>query len=382
MTHRTYLKAVKRAGYTDAYLSVVPTAPVQGDAALSELFLDVAAAAARSRVQILQEKVFGVCADASAILAARARAFAQHGLDFECPPTFVDGAPCIGGQLAGVQIVGVTSDSPEARVTPLHHRGARVGRELRIPAARLLFYGGVSGWAPEGPRGVADQADRMFENARALLEDQGLTCKHIVRTWIYMPRLLAWYGEFNRVRTACFRRFGIIGPDGPGILPASTGIQGKRRADEECYMDVLAIANDAARYRVVPMRNSRQNEAYEYGSSFSRGMATGDDDRPTLWLSGTASINEQGKTTHHGDEQGQVLETLLSIAPLLESHGAKLRDLCQATAYCRDHATYRVFERIVAHLDLNDIPFVPVIADVCRDELLFEVDSVAVKGAR
>ncbi len=45
------------------------------------------------------------------------------------------------------------------------------------------------------------------------------------------------------------------------------------------------------------------------------------------------------------------------------------------------------FERIVDHLDMKDIPFVPVLADVCRDELLFEMDSVAVphgtaEGAR
>lgn len=381
MTHRTCRKTVKRSGFTDAYLTTVATSPITDEAQLNDVFEQVAAAIAEDRAALLQEKVYGLCSAQRAILAARARAFEKHGLDLECPPTFIEGAPCIGGLLAGVQTIGVVCESTATAVKTIRVRGTPVGRELSTGGCRMLFYAGVSGFDPQAQRNVTEQAGAMFENVRALLADQGLSCKHIVRTWIYMARLLDWYGEFNRVRTSSYRRFGIIGSDGNSMLPASTGIQGRRTEGEECFMDVLAIASgDTERYATAQMRNARQNEAHEYGSSFSRGMAVGNGDHPTLWVSGTASINAQGKTVHHGDEQNQVMETMLAIAALLEGQGSRLRDICQATAYCKGHGDYRAFERIVDHLDMKDIPFVPVLADVCRDELLFEIDSVAVKG--
>jgi enamine deaminase RidA (YjgF/YER057c/UK114 family) len=146
-------------------------------------------------------------------------------------------------------------------------------------------------------------------------------------------------------------------------------------------MDLLAVESDRAEHSGgVVMHNSRQNEASEYGSSFSRGMILATDDRPTCWVSGTASIDGQGRTVHHGDAQSQVLETLLDVAALLETHGTKLRDICHATAYCKREEDYRAFARIIKHLHLDEVPFVPMIADVCRDELLFELDAVAVKN--
>jgi hypothetical protein len=38
-----------------------------------------------------------------------------------------------------------------------------------------------------------------------------------------------------------------------------------------------------------------------------------------------------------------------------------------------------MFRDIIKYLGLNEIPFVPVYADVCRDNLLFEIDGIAVK---
>ena len=144
-------------------------------------------------------------------------------------------------------------------------------------------------------------------------------------------------------------------------------------------MDLLAIESTSGSAPVaMPMQNGRQNEASEYGSSFSRGMAVYSDAPPTLYVSGTASIDAAGRTVYRDDAQGQIVETLMNVAALLEVHAATLHDIRQATAYCKDERTYRVFERVVSLLGLTGVPFVPVLADVCRDELLFEIDCVAV----
>ena len=379
MESECHLRSVQRRGWSDAYLSSIARVPILDEGALRAVFDEIAAVLVERGVHFLQERIYGLCSHQDAILAARSRAFEARGLAVDVKPTFIEGAPCIGGLLAGAQIIGVVPETPAIRVGTVLHEGTPAGRELHLPGHRMLFFSGVTGFDPARERSVTDQADRMFANARSLVRSQGLSPTDIARTWIYMPRILDWYGEFNRRRTACFKDFGIIGGDSRGTLPASTGIQGRRTEGEECFMDLLAISSDGTDGpRATPMHNARQNEAYAYGSSFSRGMAVAVDDRPTLYLSGTASIDAHGRTVHHGDEQGQVMETLLDIASLLEGQNAGLRDIHQATAYCKGMSDYRAFERIVDHLDMRHIPFVPVLADVCRDELLFEIDSIAV----
>lgn len=377
MNTQYYVKTIPREGWDDVYLTTVARSPLTDEASVERLFQSLAKTASDGGISFLQEKIYGVCAEMETILHIRARVYDERGLQAP-PPTFIEGVPCVGGLVAGVQIIGVVPRSDEVRVHTLTHDDAVVGRELRTPSHRMLFFTAVSGFEAGSELSVTEQAARMFERTRTLLAAHDLSPKHIVRTWIYMARILDWYGEFNRVRTRYFREFGIIDGDSFGVLPASTGIQGKRLEGEECFMDVLAVAADEASANATPMNNARQNEAYDYGSSFSRGMAVGPDDQPTLYISGTASIDTRGHTIHHGDEQGQVMETLLDIASLLDSKDARLRDIMHATAYCKGESDYRAFERIRDHLDMKDIPFVPVLADVCRDELLFEVDSVAV----
>ena len=81
----------------------------------------------------------------------------------------------------------------------------------------------------------------MFTNAGLGLKAHGLTYRNVVRTWIYVARLLEWYDDFNRVRTAHYRLAGF-GVEGGAAFPASTGIQGHYE-DEEClWMSSLSRA--------------------------------------------------------------------------------------------------------------------------------------------
>ena len=65
------------------------------------------------------------------------------------------------------------------------------------------------------------------------------------------------------------------------------------------------------------------NEAYSYDkpSSFSRGMRIDLNGVAILLISGTASIDEQGKSLHIGDFRGQMRRTLANITGLLSSEG-------------------------------------------------------------
>jgi enamine deaminase RidA (YjgF/YER057c/UK114 family) len=134
------------------------------------------------------------------------------------------------------------------------------------------------------------------------------------------------------------------------------------------------------------LHNRRQNEATEYGSAFARAIEVGIGDARYVFVSGTASIDDQGRTVHAGDFETQARYTLEAVQALLEGAGASLADVGQATAFLANPADGRALERIVARSGLRDVPLVTTVADVCRQDLLFEIDATAVvplgRGAR
>ena len=145
-------------------------------------------------------------------------------------------------------------------------------------------------------------------------------------------------------------------------------------------MDVLALQTDGPeRARATAIRRSpRQDSSFSYGSSFSRGMAIEIEGRRTVHISGTASINAAGASTYLGDAEHQSLDTLMSIAAILKDQGGSLNDIKSATLFCKSRESYDAWERATQLLGIPPIPKVCVIADVCRGDLLVEMEAVAV----
>ena len=79
------------------------------------------------------------------------------------------------------------------------------------------------------------------------------------------------------------------------------------------------------------------NEAYAYAkpSSFSRGMRIDLNGLTILLISGTASIDEEGKSVHIGDFRAQMKRTLENITGLLESEGCTWHDIVRTSCYLR-----------------------------------------------
>ena len=55
-----------------------------------------------------------------------------------------------------------------------------------------------------------------------------------------------------------------------------------------------------------------------------------------LLISGTASIDEEGRTVHGGDFRAQLRRTYHNITGLLKSEGASWKDIVRTTCYLRD----------------------------------------------
>ncbi|HJZ97780.1 MAG TPA: Rid family hydrolase [Candidatus Solibacter sp.] len=125
------------------------------------------------------------------------------------------------------------------------------------------------------------------------------------------------------------------------------------------------------------------NEAYDYKSSFVRGMRIDLNGLAILLISGTASIDEQGRSVHIGDFRAQLRRTYHNISGLLESEGATWHDIVRTTCYLRDiERDYQAFNeertKFFQEQGLNPVPASTGIqAVLCRPELLIEIEAIA-----
>ncbi len=125
------------------------------------------------------------------------------------------------------------------------------------------------------------------------------------------------------------------------------------------------------------------NEAYSYGSAFSRGMRIDLKGLTILLISGTASIDEAGNTVHAGDLRAQVRRTFFNIEGLLASEGATWHDIVRTTCYLRDiERDYQAFnEERAAFYKEQGLELLPastgIQAILCRPDLLVEIEAIA-----
>jgi enamine deaminase RidA (YjgF/YER057c/UK114 family) len=127
------------------------------------------------------------------------------------------------------------------------------------------------------------------------------------------------------------------------------------------------------------------NEAYDYEkpSSFSRGLRIDLNGLTILLISGTASIDEHGRTVHVGDFRAQLRRTYDNITGLLAAEGATWKDVVRTTCYLRDmERDYAAFNEgrtaFFGEQGLDPLPASTGIqAILCRPDLLIEIEAIA-----
>lgn len=250
---------------------------------------------------------------------------------------------------------------------------------------------------------VYGPALQMFRDLDQQLDARGVRFGQVLRTWLYLGDIVGpdgetqRYKELNRARSDFFA--GIVfdaasrTANRPSAgFPASTGIGADGRG---LGVGALALVSGRADVHVVPLENPRQTAAYDYAAvyspkspKFSRAMAVACETGAMVFVSGTASITGS-ETQHVGDAAAQTQETLDNIAALigpdnlaehgLAGHGGTLGDMTVARVYIKrpeDHAAVRA----ICEARLGSTPICYTIADVCRDDLLVEIEGVACTG--
>lgn len=132
----------------------------------------------------------------------------------------------------------------------------------------------------------------------------------------------------------------------------------------------------AARDAGVQVENPRQVAAYNYppqygpkSPSFSRATVW----RDTVFVSGTSSVVGH-QTVHAGDVETQLDETVRNIEAVLARTGRSLANVVAAKTYVRNAADYeRIASRLADVFPVN----LYLEADICRKDLLLEIECVA-----
>lgn len=128
------------------------------------------------------------------------------------------------------------------------------------------------------------------------------------------------------------------------------------------------------------------NEAYDYQkpSSFSRALNFDLGGHKVLLISGTASVNTQGKTEHIGDFKAQLWRTYGNITNLLKAEDMTWHDVVRTTNYLRDiERDYTEFNKIRTSffqwLELDPLPASTGIQSrLCWETLLVEIEAIAI----
>lgn len=288
--------------------------------------------------------------------------------DLLMPWNFLAGRMDTKAHDGGYQLRAISGLTPK----PILHRGRIVGTSFEDELAIYCLLSNVQPTVTNVSE--AQQTEEVFQITEAALQECGLDFHDVVRTWFYLDEILAWYPEFNRVRTAYFQSRNIFG----GIMPASTGVGAANLDGSAVLAKVLAVRPKSDALQITRVDSPLQCDAYAYGSAFSRALEVADSRARSLFISGTASIEPGGKTVHLGDVTKQLELTLQVVEAILKHRHMEWSDTTQAIAYFRDDAMIPLWKKVGAAV--APIPIVATQCDVCRDDLLFEIELLACRA--
>jgi len=319
------------------------------------------------------------------------RAFAEF-YGSKVPATnFVLQAPCCGAALA------VEAWAIGGKAVRVEFFGSQA-LAVSYDSVRWIYCAGVAPGA--AALGIYPQTMDTLGRLQAALADAGSSFQRVVRTWFYIggitePEAGAQrYQELNRARTDFYRDIqfhcaSLASAAPGGVYPASTGIG---MSGSGLVASCMALETSRKDVLMLPLENPQQTPAYIYdpvhspqSPKFSRAVALVLGNYVTTWVSGTASIVDS-ESRHLGDPEKQTAQTIDNIERLISADNFTAHGLKGAGARLQDLAKIRVYVkraedlakcRAVCERRFGPVPAIYAAADICRPELLIEIEGVA-----
>jgi hypothetical protein len=246
---------------------------------------------------------------------------------------------------------------------------------------RFVYAGGVQ--RDIRCQSVEEQAKGVFERIGGLLALHRFPIHGIVRQWNYIEQITGFqdrnqnYQSFNNARSAFYEKTGW--PDG---YPSATGIGTKAGGVSVDFDAAMFTSPDAFS---TPVNNKLQIAAHAYSENvlkeaksrkatpkFERAKSMTFGGRRFVYISGTAAIRGEESPKDVGLAK-QLHITMENIAQLTGN-----ADLQMLRVYLKDPEDYLQAQELMQSYRLS-VPISYVCADVCRDELLIEIEGIAME---
>jgi chorismate lyase/3-hydroxybenzoate synthase len=262
------------------------------------------------------------------------------------------------------------------------------------PERAECFRRGGLAWAEDGHalfgsccrqlgRDLEHDTHAAFRDILALLNERGYA--GLQRVWNHVPAIneeqdgLERYRRFNLGRARAFEE--LYGVDAEQRFPASSAVG--------TVGDTFIACFAAARSHGTHLENPRQVSAYHYprhygpkSPSFARATVAPPDWGPAFFLSGTASVVGH-ETVRVGDPSGQLDETLINIDALLAEvatrtgRGIGFAHFDLVKVFIREREHFPAIRETLARRLGTETPVLYLHADICRSDLLVEIEGVA-----
>ncbi|MDR0749141.1 MAG: endoribonuclease L-PSP [Tannerellaceae bacterium] len=245
---------------------------------------------------------------------------------------------------------------------------------------RILFAGGFQSDVVN--KSIEQQSGDVFAKIDELIKRENFPISSIIRQWNYIEKITCFqeenqnYQSFNNARGNFYAK--TTWTNG---YPAATGIGANLGG---MLIDLDAVAFKSPRAYATPIDNKLQVAAHAYSEKvlekaqkqqtapkFERAKSMTFGNRRLVYISGTAAIRGEESLKGVGLER-QLHITMENIAQLTgNAKPVMLR------VYLKDKEDYRLSERLMSEYNLS-IPISYMCADICRDELLIEIEGIAI----
>lgn len=220
--------------------------------------------------------------------------------------------------------------------------------------------------------GIEGAARQAYAQLRSFIGAHA--ARHVLRVWNYIGQINHGKDDAERYKQFCEGRAAGLGDFFAEGFPAATAIGHHHR---EPILQVYLLAGTAGG---VAVENPRQVSAWRYprqygrtAPGFARGMLMPGHD--ALAISGTAAVVGHA-SAHEGDVAAQLEETLCNLHALLATAGmpAGFDAHSPLKVYVR-HARDVAQVQALLQAKLPGVPVLLLHGDVCRRELLVEIDG-------
>lgn len=331
--------------------------PFRGESVLN-LFRRLASFLKEHDAKIVRQEVFG----SVGVYEPAERLLQNLFGEISWPLNWIDGESG-ENEIAGTHVVAISG----AKIESICHKGKVIAAVFQNKWAKHCLLGNLVPTNPDESQSA--QTENAYEIFQTGLAAAGMNIGDVVRTWFFLDNILSWYGEFNKVRNHFYAGQDLHGK----TFPASTGVSGKNPNGAALSLAAWAMRPLGFKTDFKEVPSPLQCPAPKYGSGFSRAAEMVAPEYRHLLVSGTASIFPDGESAHNGDIKKQIELSMDVVRGILQSRDLTFADVTRATLYFKDLAQAGAFDTWCAGKKIV-FPFIATQADVCRDELLFEIE--------